>query len=390
MCCLLPVMAVYADDSNDMVMPSRLPPPVLDSLPGANSKLLAGASMSLMSGSNQVDVLFLYADDSLRLYGNTAGVQSRITQIVNNANTAYSNSGIDINLNTVGQQFIYYDNGNTTATAFNHLTNRTHPAFLQVSAWRMQTHADIVVLLRPQKSDASTCGKAYLNGGGLANPESTFWTMGGYAYAHVSINCYDFVLAHELGHIMGLVHNRTENNSRPYLYGAGYRITNNFSTVMASTKAYPPPPTALPVPYFASPDFDCTGYINTAPCGITHTLPTGANAVLAINNIAAQIPMFSNDSDLDGMPDWFEHFWGLDRFNASDADTDADNDGLSNIGEFLSESYAKPITGLPSTSDTDGDGVLDGVDPLPTIAGSPVFDLNNFYSGSRLNESIQP
>lgn len=385
-----------ADDADDMVLPARLPPPVLEqqgefsslSLPSGDAFVMAGASGTTL---NEVDILFLYADDAIRLYGSVAAVQNRINTMVNTANTAFSNSGVNVHINNVAQTQIYYDNANITSTAFGHLTNKSHPAFSQVNQWRMQTHADVVVLLRPRKGDTAVCGKAYLNGGGLANPETTFWTMGGYAYAHVYMNCYDFVLAHELGHLMGLIHSRSENFSRPYAYGAGYRIDNDFSTTMASTKAYNPPPPTLPVPYFSSPLLTCTGYSGVPkPCGIDSSLSNGADAVQAINNIAAQLPKFSDDSDADGMPDWFEHFWGLNRFNAADANTDADNDGLSNLAEFYAESYAKPIVGLSSTSDTDGDGVLDGLDPFPTITGSPVLELNGVYTGSNIHDSQHP
>lgn len=384
-----------SDDSDDMIMPHRLPPPVdTQQQTSAFSRMGGDALMSQPLSTNQVDVMFLYAEDAVRLYGSNANVHSRITAILNYANTVYANSNVNIVLNNAGEHLVYYDNGNITATAFNHLTNKSHPAFAQVNLWRMQDQADIVVLLRPRKSDTATCGKAYLNGGGLASPESTFWTMGGYAYAHVSINCYDFVLAHELGHVMGLVHTRADSNSRPYAYGAGYKINNDFSTVMASTKAYDPPPSTLAVPYFSSPTLTCTGYANTpAPCGIDSSLPNGADAALALNNIAAQVALFSDDGDNDGMPDWFEHFWGLDRFNPADASTDADGDGLNNLAEFYSESYPKPnatygIT-LAQARDTDADGVLDGLDPYPTLAGSPVLELNGQYRGSIVQDTNQ-
>lgn len=391
-------------DEVDYVLPAFLPPPVLDAPPAS----LAGARLMTEnmglgdSPAQDISVMFLYADDAIRLYGSTAAVQSRINTLVDFANTAYANSGVNIHLTNVAQHHVFYDNNTTTGPAFNQLANKTHPAFSEVNRWRQEAMADIVVLLRPRKSDVSTCGLAFLNGGGLNNPAEDFWTMGGYAYAHVYINCFDFVLAHELGHIMGLVHTRSDTAARPYAYGAGYRVTNDFSTVMASTKGYPPPATALPLPYFSSPLLTCTGYTGVPqPCGIDHTLANGADAALALNNVAAQVSLFSGDSDTDGMPDWFEHFWGLNRFDAADATLDTDGDGRSNRDEFLAESYPKagtvirnngqPLTlTLAQVRDTDSDGLLDGTDTFPTIAGEPVFELNGPYSGSALQESIHP
>ena len=41
------------------------------------------------------------------------------------------------------------------------------------------------------------------------------------------------------------------------------------------------------------------------------------------------------DSDLDGMPDWWEIWRGFSRSNSADAALDADGDGLSNLKEYL-------------------------------------------------------
>lgn len=42
-----------------------------------------------------------------------------------------------------------------------------------------------------------------------------------------------------------------------------------------------------------------------------------------------------NDSDSDGLPDWWEIWRGLSRFDAADATRDTDSDGFSNREEFL-------------------------------------------------------
>lgn len=59
------------------------------------------------------------------------------------------------------------------------------------------------------------------------------------------------------------------------------------------------------------------------------------------------------DSDEDGIADSWELIHGLDIYNSEDAALDFDEDGLSNLLEFLNN-------GLPNNSDTDGDTMPDG------------------------------
>ncbi|MBI4699016.1 MAG: thrombospondin type 3 repeat-containing protein, partial [Nitrospirae bacterium] len=64
------------------------------------------------------------------------------------------------------------------------------------------------------------------------------------------------------------------------------------------------------------------------------------------------------DADSDGMTnDWETHF-GLNPNNSSDASSDIDNDGLTNLQEFQARTD-------PTKPDTDGDGIKDGSDTCP-------------------------
>ena len=64
------------------------------------------------------------------------------------------------------------------------------------------------------------------------------------------------------------------------------------------------------------------------------------------------------DSDNDGMSDSYERQHGFDPLWNGDANLDSDNDGLTNLEEFT-------LGTDPKNNDTDGDGILDGQDPLP-------------------------
>ncbi|MDX9703619.1 MAG: hypothetical protein RBU23_11330 [Candidatus Auribacterota bacterium] len=62
----------------------------------------------------------------------------------------------------------------------------------------------------------------------------------------------------------------------------------------------------------------------------------------------------------DGIPDWWEVAHGLDPTNLNDTTMDSDNDGLSNMDEWLHGTH-------PNNSDTDADGMHDGWEVLNNL-----------------------
>ncbi len=63
----------------------------------------------------------------------------------------------------------------------------------------------------------------------------------------------------------------------------------------------------------------------------------------------------TGDSDSDGLPDWWEDHYGLNKASSADAALDGDNDGLTNLQEYT-------IKTDPTIADTDGDGANDGAE----------------------------
>ena len=166
---------------------------------------------------------------------------------------------------------------------------------------------------------------------------------------------------------------------------------------------------------------------------------TNDSALFTVRTTQLDVPQFA-DSDNDGMPDWWEVQYGLDRFK-NDADQDLDKDGVSNLNEYVSGGipnldqtpgehsevsalFALDTIGLPKDSDRDGipdewelangldankdDTLLDldndgltnieeynsGTDPLvddwagPTSASSVLFavDTGGFSGGYELDQ----
>ena len=70
------------------------------------------------------------------------------------------------------------------------------------------------------------------------------------------------------------------------------------------------------------------------------------------DRVVAAADLGFNDSDSDGMKDWYEEFYGLNPTSDDSAD-DPDIDGLTNLQEQAGGTH-------PTNADTDGDGLPDG------------------------------
>ena len=122
-------------------------------------------------------------------------------------------------------------------------------------------------------------------------------------------------------------------------------------------------------------------------------LPTGATTPTAqpsagfVGQLSAvQISQLTElDGDHDGMPTWWELFYGLNPLDASDAAGDKDGDGVSNLLEYQRGTD-------PTKKDTDGDGLSDyeemfiyGTDPV-----NPDTDSDGMPDGWEVAHGLNP
>ncbi|MBV1908287.1 MAG: hypothetical protein KUG78_03140 [Kangiellaceae bacterium] len=102
--------------------------------------------------------------------------------------------------------------------------------------------------------------------------------------------------------------------------------------------------------------------------------PTIDQSLLSVNALGQQFIIDPNhDSDADGIPDWWEIRWGYNRMDNTDAATDDDFDGSTNLEEYTESTD-------PTDSDSDDDGILDGPDTDPLVDNPPTSDAGDDFN----------
>lgn len=270
--------------------------------------LVSTAIAAPVTKKTYVDVMFLYSAGVER---EAAGdVQTLIDHKVAVTNKILTDSGLDFAIRNVHSRKVSTSASDKSVEVLKRLTGN-QAEFTGVTEERKEHGADMVVMLRPYANDGN-CGVAWVGGwgrfGDMAGSKNSM-------YSHTSTNCGDYVMAHELGHNMGLSHSRRQApEGGTYPYATGYGVEGQFVTVMAYSSAFR---TRYKIYKFASPSLTCKGI----PCGISQGDPVkGANAVATLRKTIPQIAKYlpshqdkahhkeaNNHGDVLGMTKLFEH-----------------------------------------------------------------------------------
>lgn len=163
-----------------------------------------------------IDVLFAYTDGLVAREGSVPAVLLRLDQLIAVANQAYAASEVAITLRLVHAIQVAYTDMNSNTTALDDLTSGAGALAPAKGTLRDRYGADIVVLARPFKlPQQEGCGVGWI--GGYGNNGANIGAQAGAGFAVVSDGrvdagngnyyyCPSSTFPHEVGHVMGAMH----------------------------------------------------------------------------------------------------------------------------------------------------------------------------------------
>ena len=317
-------------------------------------------------GNSTLDVMVLYTPGASDLY---LDLEARVVHVLEYGNLSLQNSNIGASLRLVHLEEVEYSESVLIDVAYDAMLSE-EGVFSGLSAKRINVGADLVVLFRsrrlPSLAGEDTCGLGTMPNGQLGDFKSI---IGQNFIATAYIDCRDRVTIHELGHNMGLAHDRREALSRgTFAWSKGHAVDDEFATIMAYGVGFPG---SLEISEFSSPDHTCQVQGGSElPCGVDkNDIEKGADAALSIDTVRFQVAQWAPDppdNDSDGVID-FE-------------DPDDDNDGFLDIVDAFpldaGEHLDTDLDGVGNNADTDDDG--DGIrDMFETIYGLDPLDATD-------------
>ena len=281
--------------------------------------LLALLLLPLLAGTahaqSVIDVAVFYTPQAKDTQGGTAQIKTKIDELVVATNMAYADSGVSQTINLVAvEEVVGYTESLSTGSAFtaidamyvdlDRLQSKSDGYMDEVHTIRDRMWADAVILLRSRD-------------GGLANFMGARSTK--FASLAFGVSIADAgIFAHELGHLMGLRHDRyvecrhdTDNPLCPpnYPYAYGYVNQKAFEEGAATSKRWTTIMAYKTQCSQNNPRFDCERVLyfsnpsnsyprnNGDPMGVAGTQITNAvdgpaNAALRLNETRTTVAEF--------------------------------------------------------------------------------------------------
>jgi len=230
------------------------------------------AQSALADDGSSIDLMVVYTPAARRAAGGATSMQALIDLAVAETNDAYSASGINTQIRLAYATEVNYTESGSASTDLRRLTDTNDGIMDNVHDLRDAHGADLVSLFT---DDRSSCGNAWVMRSQSASFED-------HAFSVVWWNCATgyYSLGHELGHNMGLVHDRGNSSiSGLESYSYGRRFTGNSGTVMRTIMGYSP---GRRIQHFSNPNVRFDGQRTGVPVGQSNE----ADAALTIDQTA--------------------------------------------------------------------------------------------------------
>jgi len=395
---------------------TRAAAPVSSAMKAQSAPVMSAAGAT--TSPTTVDLVIGYTTAFATRLGGQSQALTRLNFMVDIANQAYGNSEVNSRVRLVhAVQVDYPDatsnrtalfelsglNCTTTSAGSLHLPDRevnctrvAVPAALQpLLNAREQYRADLVSLVRIlQVPENGSCGVAWLLGGGQHAIDANSAQFGLTVISDTSGNvfnddgntCRDETLAHEMGHNMGLAHDRvtaagaddTDSDGNPldpeefgrYPYSFGYSTgadAGNFYTIMSIRQG-----TQESMRVFSNPRISiCNGL----PCGVAdeednaRTLEQTMPIIAAFRLPATTGTWYSGDFDGDGKSDVF---WRNTSTGANTIWKSGNRATSQTVASVTSQAWR--VVGI---GDFDGDGKSDLLWRNLTTGGNTIWKSGN-------------
>jgi hypothetical protein len=353
---------------------------------------LAPSATTAADGTIQIDLMSVYTPQARAAAGGTAQVQGRIQAAVDQANTAFINSGMIVRFSLAHMAEVAYNDSGSIDSDLDWVTSNS-----TVASWRNTYAADMVSLIT--SNGGGYCGVGWVQrnpGAGFAN----------YAFQVTALSCLpNSTLAHEHGHNMGMEHDPASagisSSGASYPWSFGHNVNGVFRTIMSYNVCTISCPRVL---HFSNPDKLYNGH----PTGLSdqrdnaHTADSTAVTVAAFRSSGGSAtnnpPAFTSDPIIKPNATQGQSYSGSIASDASDPNSDPLTFAKASGPTWLSVASNGALIGTPgsgnvgintfSVSVSDGRGGSDTATLQITVLAAQLAAPSNLVATSNGSRRI--